>query len=78
MHPYNVRIYTADFNCPFCDRAKSLLNRLGIKYTEHVGELPTGLCTYPQIYFGQDLIGGCSDLYNLYQSGYFTSYGKPH
>lgn len=76
MTPYNVRVYTADFNCPFCERAKSLLNKLEIEYTEYVGELPDGLSSYPQIYFGQKHIGGCSDLFNLYQSGYFSSYGK--
>lgn len=78
MHPYNVRIYTADFNCPFCDRAKSLLNQLNIEYTEYIGELPKGLSTYPQIYFGQELIGGCTELYNLHQTGRLTNYGKPY
>ncbi len=69
MNLYNVRIYTADFRCPYCDRAKSLLNRLAIPYTEVIGELPTGLTTYPQIYFGLELIGGCDDLFNLYREG---------
>lgn len=71
--PYNVRMYTADFICPYCDRAKALLNRLEIPYVEIKGELPTGLETYPQIYFGLQHIGGCDDLFNLYREGYFTA-----
>lgn len=77
IQPYNVRVYVADFRCPYCDRAKSLLNRLAIPYTEYIGELPTGAKTYPQIYFGNTLIGGCDDLFRLHREGYFEVTGKP-
>ena len=67
--PYNVRIYTADFYCAHCERAKSLLRRLGIPFEETIGELPTGLHSYPQIYIGLEHIGGCDDLFKLYRNG---------
>lgn len=67
-----VNIYTIP-RCPFCDRAKSLLARLGIEYTEHscsdATDLPGELTTFPQIYFDGKHIGGCMDLYQLYQRG---------
>jgi len=71
---YNVRVYTADFHCPYCVRALGLLDRLAIPYTKYIGELPTGLATYPQIYFGLEHIGGCDELYSLFRNGKLSSY----
>lgn len=67
--PYNVRIYTADFYCSHCERAKSLLRRLGIQYREIIGELPKGTASYPQIYFGMDHVGGCEELFKRFRKG---------
>ena len=68
------RIYTVS-NCVFCSRAKSLMNRLAIQYEEihcqDASDLPTGLDTFPQIYFGIQHIGGCMELYELHRKGYF-------
>lgn len=72
MSLHNVRLYSIP-NCSYCSRAKSLLNRLAIPFTEvhcvDASDLPTGLTTFPQIYFGLELVGGCDDLFNLYREG---------
>lgn len=67
--PYNVRIYTADFYCPHCERAKSLFRRLGIQYREIIGERPPGTHSYPQIYFDLEHVGGCEELFKRYRKG---------
>lgn len=69
------RIYTIP-NCIYCDRAKSLLNRLGIQYEQihcaDASDLPTGLTTFPQIYYGTKHLGGCMELYDLHRKGFFS------
>lgn len=68
----HYRIYTIA-RCVFCARAKSLLNRLGVPYEEiyceDASDLPTGLTTFPQIYFGTTHLGGCMELYELHRKG---------
>lgn len=68
----HYRIYTIA-RCVFCDRTKSLLNRLGIPYEEiyceDASDLPAGLKTFPQIYFGTTHLGGCMELYELHRKG---------
>ena len=70
-----VEIYTWKF-CPFCIRAKALLNEKGIKFTEYLidgdndartkmSERAGGLRTVPQIFINEKSIGGCDDLYEL-------------
>ena len=70
-----VEIYTWKF-CPFCIRAKSLLNEKGVKFTEYsidgddeartkMSERAGGLRTVPQIFINGISIGGCDDLYEL-------------
>ena len=70
-----VEIYTWKF-CPFCIRAKALLNEKGVKYTEYsidgdndartkMSERAGGLRTLPQIFINDKSIGGCDDLYEL-------------
>lgn len=69
----NIKIYTKD-DCGWCVRAKELLNRLGLRYTELklgrdytreelrelIGEhLPL---TVPQVYINMKRIGGYEDL----------------
>lgn len=73
-----VTIYTTNY-CPYCVRAKSFLQGEAIPYTEiNLEGKPdemralkerTGLRTVPQIFFGDDLIGGCDDLLALNASG---------
>jgi glutaredoxin 3 len=54
-------------NCPFCDRAKQLLESKGVTYTEVNIELDPesrqmlldkGLRSVPQIFYGYELIEG--------------------
>ena len=70
-----VEIYTWKF-CPFCIRAKALLNEKGINFTEYLidgdndartkmSERAGGLRTVPQIFINEKSIGGCDDLYEL-------------
>ena len=70
-----VEIYTWKF-CPFCIRAKALLNKKGINFTEYLidgdndartkmSERAGGLRTVPQIFINEKSIGGCDDLYEL-------------
>tara|TARA_B100000214_G_C23809324_1_gene554194 strand:+ start:105 stop:401 length:297 start_codon:yes stop_codon:yes gene_type:complete len=70
-----VEIYTWKF-CPFCIRAKALLNQKRIKYTEYpidgdndarqkMSERAGGLSTLPQIFINEKSIGGCDELYKL-------------
>lgn len=75
----NVEIYTWTY-CPFCIRAKALLDRKGVEYTEHVidgdeearskmSERADGRRSLPQIFIGDRHIGGCDDLHELEHLG---------
>lgn len=69
-----VTIYTTRF-CPFCLRAKMLLNQKNVHFTEIAvdgdaakrAEMMTrsGRHTVPQIWVGDQHIGGCDELYSL-------------
>ena len=74
-----VEIYTTPF-CGFCHAAKRLLTQKGVSYSEidlskepgRRGEMMTranGGRTVPQIFIGQDHIGGCDELYALQNAG---------
>jgi len=74
-----IEIYTSDF-CPFCARAKNLLNKKGATYTEfnvdmnpafriEMTERAQGRTSVPQIFFDGKLIGGSDDLAALEVSG---------
>jgi glutaredoxin 3 len=61
-----LTVYTKD-NCPFCDRAKALLESRGVEFTTiNVGEQPDareflvdqGLRSVPQIFNGTTLLQG--------------------
>lgn len=65
--------------CPYCRRARALLEGKGVIYTlldvdrdprlwREVAER-TGRCTVPQIFIGDRHIGGCDDLIALDQDG---------
>lgn len=66
-------IYSKKY-CPWCDKAKILLQRAGESFTEidctssneprqHL--LDEGKITVPQIFLGDTYIGGYEDLFNL-------------
>jgi glutaredoxin 3 len=73
-----VTIYTSIL-CPYCHRAKSLLQRKGAAITEvDVGrnrdkrsemEERSGRHTVPQIFIGERHVGGCDDLHALERNG---------
>ena len=69
-----IKIYSKT-HCPACVMAKELLTKKGADYeevildnkTEELQALiaKTGMKTVPQIFIGDKLIGGCSDLMDL-------------
>lgn len=73
-----IVIYSKTY-CPYCDRAKALLNSKGAAYEEinlegKHEELKalmekTGLRTVPQIFINDKLIGGFDDLNALDKAG---------
>lgn len=77
-----VEIYTTQF-CPFCIRAKHLLDQKGIAYTEipvdhdpalrRQMEARSGRHTVPQVFINEKSQGGCDDLYRLDQTGELTT-----
>ena len=77
-----IRIYSTA-HCPFCDRAKNLLDRKNIEYevvdlTSDPEELKklkerTGMRTVPQIFIDNELIGGFQELSTLEESGELDS-----
>jgi len=74
-----VEIYTK-WGCPYCVRAKALLDRKGVVYEEHditmggpkraemTSRVP-GAMTVPQVLVNDRSLGGCDDLYALDASG---------
>lgn len=74
-----VEIYTK-FACPYCYRAKSLLDSKGVEYVEYdisgdaakrseMFERSPGARTVPQIFIGNLPIGGSDDLHGLERNG---------
>ena len=74
-----VEIYTKTF-CPYCWRAKALLESKGVQYMEIAVDFggeqkqalvqrANGRTTVPQIFIGQLHIGGCDDLLALDRAG---------
>ena len=74
-----VRMYTTQV-CPFCQRAKALLRQRGVQAIDEVrvdlvpGERAkmvelTGRRTVPQIFIGDQHVGGCDDLMALDRRG---------
>ena len=66
--------------CPYCVRAKKLLDSKGVQYTEidvsndsDLRQVMTqksgGRTSVPQIFINQQHIGGCDDLYALEKAG---------
>jgi glutaredoxin 3 len=73
-----VTLYTTRY-CPYCIRAKQLLDRKAVSYREiGVDGQPelrrkmvalSGRHTVPQIWLGARHIGGCDELYELERRG---------
>ncbi len=80
MSQKTIEIYTWR-TCPFCQRAKALLDSKGVKYTEYqidgdedarakMIERTGGARSVPQIFVDTSLhIGGSDDLYALESKG---------
>ena len=77
-------IYVTPF-CPYCVRAKTLLEKLGIPYQvidisaqsdlrEEMVKLAGGRTSVPQIFIDGAHLGGCDDLYALHQAGELNKY----
>ena len=75
----NVEIYTWS-SCPFCIRAKGLLDKKGVEYSEYcldgdedareeMAARANGRSSVPQIFIDDRHIGGCDDIYALDSKG---------
>ncbi|MEL6400875.1 MAG: glutaredoxin 3 [Leptolyngbyaceae cyanobacterium] len=75
----NIEIYTWS-RCPFCIRAKALLDQKNVDYTEYcidgdedardqMAERTQGKRSVPQIFVDGQHLGGCDDIYGLDQRG---------
>jgi glutaredoxin 3 len=74
----DVLLYSTD-HCPYCVRAKQLLERKGVSYEEvrvdadaarrAEMESRSGRRTVPQIFIGERHVGGFDDLYALERAG---------
>lgn len=73
-----VIVYSSDY-CPYCMRAKQLLQHKGVAFEEiKVDGKPqvraemvqkAGRTSVPQIWIGTTHVGGCDDLYALERAG---------
>ena len=73
-----LTIYTKNY-CPFCSKAKTLLDSLNLEYKEiDITDTPekmeelsrmSGMMTIPQIFLGEKLLGGYSDIEKLNKEG---------
>ena len=81
--PVEITIYTTR-TCPYCRRAKDLLQKKNLAYREisvdgdfearaEMSKRANGRTTVPQIFFGETHIGGCDDLYDLHYDGKLDS-----
>ncbi len=77
--PGGVVIYTT-LLCPYCHRAKALLRKKGVAFTEidvgmdaqkraEMTRRAHGRHTVPQIFIGETHVGGCDDLHELDDKG---------
>jgi glutaredoxin 3 len=74
-----IVVYTTDM-CPYCYRAKRLLEQKGVAFTEidvtldparraEMAQKSGGVRTVPQIFIGGRHVGGSDDLYALEAEG---------
>ncbi len=75
----DVEIYTIEC-CPYCFRAKTLLDNKGASYVEidveaaperrqEMQKRAGGRHTVPQIFIDKEHVGGCDDLFELEYGG---------
>ena len=67
----SITMYSTE-PCPFCTQAKALLERRGLEFEEiNLSKDPegraelaarTGMMTFPQVFVGEELVGGFDDL----------------
>ena len=81
-----ITVYSLTY-CPYCKSAKKLLDSKGLKYEEIIVsedddetwdrlEKETGFKTMPQIFIGEQFIGGYTDLAALDKSGKLEELAK--
>lgn len=74
-----IEVYSGDY-CPYCTRAKQLLQRKNLQYREirvdmdpnereKMIQRAKGRRTIPQIFINGTHVGGCDDLYALESAG---------
>ena len=74
-----VKVYTKNY-CPYCTKAKNLLSKKSVPFEEINIEMKgsdfaqtlfaqTGFRTVPQIFIGDECIGGFDELYALEEAG---------
>lgn len=74
-----IEIYSSPW-CGYCHRAKSLLGKKGVQFTEYdvtaepgrrqeMMQRATGGFTVPQIFIDDKGIGGCDELFELDHNG---------
>ncbi|MBU3674111.1 MAG: glutaredoxin family protein [Acidobacteria bacterium] len=73
-----IKMYSTE-PCPFCSQAKALLQRRGLEFEEiNLSKDPegraelaarTGMMTFPQVFVGDELIGGFTELQEADASG---------
>ena len=74
-----IKIYTTPI-CPYCVRAKALLKKKGAAFDEvdvfmdadarqEMEDKSNGARSVPQIFIGENHVGGCDDLYALESRG---------
>lgn len=83
----DVTIYTRQF-CGYCTAAKRLLDKKGVTYTEHDAtfskelrqemlDKASGGTTFPQIFNGDQHVGGCDELHELDRQGRLDAMLQP-
>lgn len=83
-----VEIYSGQY-CPYCMRAKALLTRKGVSFTEYdvqddeeklveMLKRSGGRQTIPQIFIDDEHLGGCDDIYALDAKGELDKKLKLH
>lgn len=80
-----VEIYTTNY-CPYCIKAKALLNKESIPFTEinieqdqvkrSELEKKSHIRTVPQIFVNDEFISDCDGLYKLHKDGKFNTLFK--
>lgn len=78
MNDVKIRMYSSRY-CPFCVRAKLILEQKGLDFEEIIVDqrpelrrkmiAESGARTVPQIWIGEQHVGGCQELMAIENSG---------